>query len=154
MGQLNDPMEREKYSRADLIKIVKQYDELQKEIDECDISLRETTFTIEPFRKEELDKQKKALEERKTKLYSEKKMRHTIICGIPCNYVNESFRNQIGKKFEDQSTAEDKESMEKIEEQSKEDEESLLNNSAKTDKSMENVGSMDKVGSFKVPPIN
>jgi len=30
-------------------------------------------------------------------------MRHTIICGVPCNYVNEKFKLKIGRTFEEKA---------------------------------------------------
>jgi hypothetical protein len=56
-------------------------------------------------------------------------MRHTIICGIPCIYVNPNKENiEIGKKFEEiPLTVFKQPEFEMIEEQvSKEDEESHL----------------------------
>ena len=47
MGQLKDPMLREKYTRAELIDIVVQYKELLEEIATIKDDIRETTFKVE-----------------------------------------------------------------------------------------------------------
>jgi len=49
-----------------------------------------------------LIKSKKDFIKQKSELYKVHKLRHSIICGIPCIYVNPNKENiEIGRKFEE-----------------------------------------------------
>jgi hypothetical protein len=47
MGQLEDPMQREKYSRNQLIQLLDKYEYLVAEIEKMKLNLRETTFEVD-----------------------------------------------------------------------------------------------------------
>lgn len=85
MGELKDPSMREKYSRKELIELLDRYDALVKQIESLRLNLRETTIEVNSATKRKNEKLKKQLVNQKNNLFNLCKLRHTIICGIPCH---------------------------------------------------------------------
>lgn len=60
----------------------------QDEINKLTQDLRESTFELNDEARVDNEERIRRLENQKKRLFSEKKLRHTVICGIPCNYKN------------------------------------------------------------------
>ena len=89
MGELDSPEKRLKYSRSELLQLLDKYEGLVSQLDQIRMSIRDTTFDIN----EQALADKKTLREKllaeKSKVFCEKKLRHTIICRIPCHIDHE-----------------------------------------------------------------
>ena len=103
MGQLKPPELREKYSKSELIKIVTEYDRLTSDLRVLNNKVRisNTSVIMDPRVDPKLLEDRENIKKRIKRLYSEKKLRHTTICGIPCDYKNEGFIGKVGRAFDD-----------------------------------------------------
>ena len=90
MGMLEEPEDREKYTEDELVDIVCKYEKLVEEINKIDVKLQKLIITNESDQKSKksLIFNKKLFMKQKSELYKVHILRHSIICGIPCIYVN------------------------------------------------------------------
>ena len=121
MGTLVDPTKREKYTLFELLKLIRQYEKIQNNINLLLSDARLSNFqSMDNFQSEDLDIYQ--LNKQKNKLFSLRKLRCTIISGVHCQYSSNSGY-QIGRRFTKDIN------IEVIEEQSDEDnQESICNN--------------------------
>lgn len=87
MGSLQDPHMREKYTRFELVALIKQYKIIQKEINNIQSSLRDKYYLCDvPNIRDPQYKNKlralRQLESQRSNIFNEAKLRQTMICGV------------------------------------------------------------------------
>ena len=97
MGTMVDPSKRDKYTLFELVTLVKKYESIQNNINLLQRETRVSEFSdVENLNSEDTDIHR--LIKRRSGVFSLRKLRQTIICGVHCERLQPDDY-QIGRKF-------------------------------------------------------